>query len=155
MVVDRHDGALKAEHGTGRNMAPFVLREWGDAAYAIMREVKRLVDPDGILNPGVLLNDDPRVHLANLKSLPRIDDEVDRCIECGFCESKCPSRDLTLTPRQRIVIRREQARRARGRRPGGIGGAERRASTTRCSTPARPTGCARRRARSESTPGRW
>jgi D-lactate dehydrogenase len=111
MVVDRHDGALKAEHGTGRNMAPFVLREWGAEAYAIMREVKHLVDPDGILNPGVLLNDDPRVHLLNLKSLPRVEDEVDRCIECGFCESKCPSRDLTLTPRQRIVIRREQARR--------------------------------------------
>ncbi len=111
MVVDRYDGALKAEHGTGRNMAPFLLREWGAEAHAIMREVKRLVDPDGILNPGVLLNDDPRAHLANLKSLPRIEDEVDRCIECGFCESKCPSRDLTLTPRQRIVIRREQARR--------------------------------------------
>jgi D-lactate dehydrogenase len=111
MVVDRYDGALKAEHGTGRNMAPFVLREWGVEAYAIMHEVKRLVDPDGILNPGVLLNDDPRVHLANLKSLPRVEDEIDRCIECGFCESKCPSRDLTLTPRQRIVIRREQARR--------------------------------------------
>ena len=111
MVVDSYDGALKAEHGTGRNMAPFVLREWGAEAYAIMREVKRLVDPDAILNPGVLLNDDPRVHLANLKSLPRVEDEVDRCIECGFCESKCPSRDLTLTPRQRIVIRREQARR--------------------------------------------
>ena len=111
MVVDRYDGALKAEHGTGRNMAPFVQREWGAEAYAIMREVKRLVDPDAILNPGVLLNDDPRVHLANLKSLPRVENEVDRCIECGFCESKCPSRDLTLTPRQRIVIRREQARR--------------------------------------------
>jgi D-lactate dehydrogenase len=111
MVVGRYDGALKAEHGTGRNMAPFVLREWGAEAYAIMGEVKRLIDPDGILNPGVLLNDDPRVHLVNLKSLPRVEDEVDRCIECGFCESKCPSRDLTLTPRQRIVLRREQARR--------------------------------------------
>ena len=111
MVIDRYDGALKAEHGTGRNMAPFVLREWGADAYAIMREVKSLVDPDGILNPGVLLNDDPRVHLANLKSLPRVEDEVDRCIECGFCESKCPSRDLTLTPRQRIAVRRERARR--------------------------------------------
>ncbi len=120
MVVDRYDGALKAEHGTGRNMAPFVLREWGAEAYAIMREVKRLVDPDGILNPGVLLNDDPRVHLANLKSLPRVEDEVDRCIECGFCESKCPSRDLTLTPRQRIVIRRELARRTAAGDAAGV-----------------------------------
>ena len=111
MVVDRYDGALKAEHSTGRNMAPFVEREWGRDAYAIMRALKRLVDPDGILNPGVLLNDDPRAHLTHLKSLPRVEDTVDRCIECGFCESKCPSRDLTLTPRQRIVIRREQARR--------------------------------------------
>jgi D-lactate dehydrogenase len=121
MVVDRYEGALKAEHGTGRNMAPFVLHEWGPEAYSVMREVKRLVDPDGILNPGVLLNDDPRVHLANLKSLPRVEDEVDRCIECGFCESKCPSRDLTLTPRQRIVIRREQSRR---RAAGDTAGAD-------------------------------
>ena len=111
MVVDRYDGALKAEHSTGRNMAPFVEREWGREAYAIMRALKRLIDPCGILNPGVLLNDDPRAHLTNLKSLPRVEETVDRCIECGFCESKCPSRDLTLTPRQRIVIRREQARR--------------------------------------------
>jgi D-lactate dehydrogenase len=111
MVVDRHDGALKAEHGTGRNMAPFVEREWGRDAYAVMREIKSLIDPDGILNPGVLLNDDPRTHLTNLKSLPLVEEEIDRCIECGFCESKCPSRDLTLTPRQRIVLRREQARR--------------------------------------------
>jgi len=115
MVVGRYDGALKAEHGTGRNMAPFVLREWGAGLYEIMKEIKRLIDPDGILSPGVLLNDDARVHLKNLKSLPTVEEEIDRCIECGFCESKCPSRDLTLTPRQRIVLRRERARRqARG-----------------------------------------
>jgi len=35
---------------------------------------------------------------------------VDRCIECGFCEPACPSRRLTLTPRQRIAVRREMAR---------------------------------------------
>jgi D-lactate dehydrogenase len=75
-----------------------------------MREVKRLLDPDGILNPGVLLNDDRRVHVSSLKTLPPIEEEADACIECGFCESRCPSRDLTLSPRHRILVRRERAR---------------------------------------------
>jgi len=110
LVVVRHDGALKAEHGTGRNMAPFVEAEWGPEAYAVMREVKRLLDPLGVLNPGVLLADDPRVHLANIKTIPAVSDEADRCIECGFCEPKCPSRDVTIGPRQRILVLREAAR---------------------------------------------
>ena len=110
LVVGKYDGALKAEHGSGRNMAPFVRTEWGDAAYEAMRRVKGLFDPDGILNPGVLLNDDPRVHLKDLKPLPAVSAAVDACIECGFCEPRCPSRFLTLSPRQRIVVMRESAR---------------------------------------------
>jgi D-lactate dehydrogenase len=110
LVVGRYDGALKAEHGTGRNMAPFVETEWGPEAYAVMTRLKELADPAGLLNPGVLVNGDPRAHLRNLKPIPSVEDEVDRCIECGFCEPQCPSRDLTLTPRQRIVVRREIAR---------------------------------------------
>ena len=110
MVVHRFDGSLKGEHGTGRNMAPFVAMEWGERAYAVMKRVKVLLDPKCMLNPGVLLNDDPRIHLANLKPLPRAHELVDRCTECGFCEPKCPSRNLSFTPRQRIVTRREIAR---------------------------------------------
>ena len=110
LVVRRHDGALKAEHGTGRNMAPFLETEWGADAYAIMSELKKLVDPEGILNPGVIFNENPKVHVADLKTMPEVDEEEDRCIECGFCEPKCPSRDLSMTPRQRIMIRREEAR---------------------------------------------
>jgi D-lactate dehydrogenase len=107
LVVGKFDGAVKAEHGSGRNMAPFVRQEWGEKAYELMRRVKRLLDPDGILNPGVILNDDPRVHLKDLKEMPSISAVADRCIECGFCEPRCPSRELTLSPRQRIIVTRE------------------------------------------------
>jgi D-lactate dehydrogenase len=110
LVGVTYEGSLKAEHGTGRNMAPFVRTEWGDAAYALMRRIKDLADPTGLLGPGVLLNDDPQAHVSMLKSVPLVDPLVDRCIECGYCERVCPSRDLTVTPRQRIVILRELAR---------------------------------------------
>jgi len=108
--VLRYEGALKGEHGTGRNMAPFVGAEWGAAALDVMRRIKALADPDGILNPGVVLTDDPQAHLRHLKTTPSIEPEADRCIECGYCEHVCPSRELTLTPRQRIVVRREMLR---------------------------------------------
>jgi D-lactate dehydrogenase len=110
LVVERYDGALKGEHGTGRNMAPYVETEWGSEAYGVMKRVKELADPENLLNPGVIINADPLAHLRDLKSLPTVEDEVDKCIECGYCEVHCPSRDLTLTPRQRIVVRREMAR---------------------------------------------
>jgi D-lactate dehydrogenase len=110
LVVKKYDGALKAEHGTGRNMAPFVEAEWGPEAKAVMEQLKDLVDPQRLLNPGVILNADPKCHLSDLKPMPGVEEEVDKCIECGYCEPKCPSRELTLTPRQRIVVRREMAR---------------------------------------------
>jgi D-lactate dehydrogenase len=119
LVVQRHDGALKAEHGTGRNMAPFVEAEWGSDALAVMESVKKLADPRGLLNPGVILPASPRAHLDDLKPMPTVEEEVDRCIECGFCEPRCPSRELTLTPRQRIVMRREMARLGADGEPAG------------------------------------
>jgi D-lactate dehydrogenase len=126
MVVDKYDGSLKAEHGTGRNMAPFVELEWGGEAYALMRRIKTLFDPHGLLNPGVVINDDAGAHLKNLKPLPQCDPIVDKCIECGFCEPKCPSAGLTLSPRQRIVGWREIARLEREAPEGAEIGALRR-----------------------------
>ena len=114
LILDKYDGSLKAEHGTGLNMAPYVEREWGQKATELMWRVKELADPDGVLSPGVLLNRDPGVHLRNLKTTPEIEEVATTCVECGFCEPVCPSRHLTTTPRQRIVIRREMARQPSG-----------------------------------------
>jgi D-lactate dehydrogenase len=114
LIVGKYDGSLKAEHGTGINMAPYVEREWGEQATELMWRLKQLADPDGVLNPGVVLNRDPGVHLRNLKTTPQIEESATTCVECGFCEPVCPSRNLTTTPRQRIVLRREMARQPAG-----------------------------------------
>lgn len=109
LVLDAH-GNLKAEHGTGRAMAPYVRQQYGDELYEVMVELKAACDPFGQLNPGVILDEDPQGHLRNIKLTEPVEEEVNRCVECGYCEPVCPSKDLTLTPRQRIVVRRAQAR---------------------------------------------
>jgi D-lactate dehydrogenase len=111
LVAIKYQGSLKAEHGTGRNMAPYVELEWGKDAYELMQKIKVLFDPKGLLNPGVIINDDPLAHVHHLKPMPASDPIVDKCIECGFCEPVCPSRSVTLSPRQRIVLYREIKRR--------------------------------------------
>ena len=109
LVAVEYEGALKAEHGTGRNMAPFVELEWGATAYRLMQEIKALFDPQGILNPNVIITHDKLLHVRDLKPIPAANPLIDKCIECGFCEVMCPSRAITLTPRQRIVANREMA----------------------------------------------
>ncbi|MFT4110298.1 FAD-binding and (Fe-S)-binding domain-containing protein [Propionicimonas sp.] len=106
-LVLANDGSLKAEHGTGRVMSPYVRRQYGDELYEVMVAIKDLFDPTRLLNVGTIITDDPELHLKHIKLPPSIDAEIDRCVECGYCEPVCPSRDLTLTPRQRIALRRE------------------------------------------------
>ncbi len=106
LVLNRYKGALKAEHGTGRAVSPYVEAEWGAEAYKIMKRLKKLLDPDNLLNPDVIITEDKNTHLRHLKIMPTVEEEVDKCVECGFCERRCPSRDYTLTPRERIRVRR-------------------------------------------------
>ncbi len=127
LVVDKYDGSLKAEHGTGRNMAPFVEYEWGEEAFKVMRQIKDLFDPQGILNPGVIFNEDKDCYIKNLKQIPVLEPrdtdvadaykQINKCIECGFCEVNCTSCGFTLSSRTRIVVQREIARRKKSGEP--------------------------------------
>ena len=123
LVVEKYDGSLKAEHGTGRNMAPYVEYEWGTDAYQIMKELKHILDPENLLNPGVIFNDDPECCFKNFKALPLLKPgegapeemyhaytKLNKCIECGFCEVNCVSCGLTLSSRTRIALQREISR---------------------------------------------
>ncbi|MFM7193354.1 MAG: FAD-binding and (Fe-S)-binding domain-containing protein, partial [Bacteroidota bacterium] len=110
LVLDKYQGSLKGEHSTGRAVTPFVETEWGPAAYEVMKRLKRLIDPEVLLNPGIIIGTDPDAYVRHLKVIPAVDPSVDKCIECGFCEKKCPSRDVTLTPRRRIGILRAAER---------------------------------------------
>ncbi|MFE5111292.1 FAD-binding and (Fe-S)-binding domain-containing protein [Streptomyces sp. NPDC056663] len=114
LTVERFDGSLKAEHATGRNIAPFLELEWGPKATELMWRTKQVIDPDGVLAPRIVLDRDPKAHLRGLKTIPEVELIADPCIECGFCEPTCPSEDLTTTPRQRIVLRREMMRQPNG-----------------------------------------
>ncbi|WP_426362688.1 FAD-binding and (Fe-S)-binding domain-containing protein [Streptomyces sp. E-08] len=114
LTVERFDGSLKAEHATGRNIAPFLELEWGTKATDLMWRIKEAVDPAGVLAPRIVLDRDPQAHLRGLKTIPAVERIADPCIECGFCEPTCPSHDLTTTPRQRIVLRREMMRQSDG-----------------------------------------
>ena len=105
-LVLANGGTLKAEHGTGRIMAPFVQRQFGDRLYAMMWEIKRAFDPHNICNPGAVLTTNPNTHVEAMKPDALAEDEVNACVECGFCEVVCPSKFLTVTPRQRIATRR-------------------------------------------------
>ncbi|WP_327712454.1 FAD-binding oxidoreductase [Streptomyces sp. NBC_00464] len=114
LTVERFDGSLKAEHATGRNIAPFLELEWGPRATELMWRTKQIIDPDGVLAPRIVLDRDPKAHLRGLKTIPKVEAVADPCIECGFCEPTCPSHDLTTSPRQRIVLRREMMRQPDG-----------------------------------------
>lgn len=108
LILDNR-GTLKAEHGTGRVMAPYLERQYGPELSSVMLELKQLIDPHAALNPDVIISTDPTIHLKDLKTTPQVEEVVDRCVDCGFCEPVCPSRNYTTTPRQRIAIRRASA----------------------------------------------
>jgi FAD/FMN-containing dehydrogenase/Fe-S oxidoreductase len=110
-LVLEYGGALSGEHGDGLVRGPFMARMFGPVLYEAFRTIKRTFDPQGILNPGKIVDSPPLT--ANLRYGPgyRTPDPptffdysefggvgraVDMCSGLGVCRKKlngtmCPS----------------------------------------------------------------
>jgi len=56
-ATGRHGGSLSHHHGIGRARRDYMKRELGAGGLSLLRTVKQAVDPNGIMNPGVLIPD--------------------------------------------------------------------------------------------------
>ena len=50
------NGTITGEHGVGLAKKAFLKEQLGDASYALLKKVKRALDPDGLLNPGKIFD---------------------------------------------------------------------------------------------------
>ncbi|MBD3168842.1 MAG: FAD-binding protein, partial [candidate division Zixibacteria bacterium] len=100
----RLGGVVSGEHADGRVRSPFLRQVYGDEVYEIFRQIKKILDPHGILNPGVKLTDNRDI-TENIDS-KRLNWN---CSQCGKCVPYCPSfharRSEIYSPRGRIKIR--------------------------------------------------
>jgi glycolate oxidase len=99
----RLKGTLTAEHGTGMAKSPYIKMELGETL-EVMKQIKKALDPNNILNPGKMGFDDslrdiyedfafqPLIERpAEMKSFGEsLDNEIMACIMCGFCRNGCP-----------------------------------------------------------------
>lgn len=100
-------GTISGEHAVGLIRAGFVRRQFGDAYYGLLQEVKKIFDPAGLMNPGKILNDDPDVMFRSLRRERRVlperaksellfkneehELELEQCYGCGLCLGREPA----------------------------------------------------------------
>jgi FAD/FMN-containing dehydrogenase/Fe-S oxidoreductase len=110
-LVLEYGGALSGEHGDGLVRSPFMQRMFGDTLYQAFREIKQTFDPNGILNPGKIVDAPPitsNLRLGATYKTPRLNSHfdfgeygglggaVEMCSGVGACRKKlagtmCPS----------------------------------------------------------------
>ena len=117
----RLKGTLTAEHGTGMAKSPYIKMELGETL-EVMKQIKKALDPNNILNPGKMGFDDSLKDIyekfafqpfverpAGIKSFGEaLDNEIMACIMCGFCRNGCPIYGETLlestNARGRVIL---------------------------------------------------
>ncbi len=103
----RLGGTITGEHGDGVLRAPYLRRQYPDS-YDVMAAVKGALDPDGILNPGVVISGaatfpgDSLRYTNEYVTTGTVFDEpdyramVEHCHGCGTCRDYCPVGSTTL-----------------------------------------------------------
>ncbi|MFQ5588577.1 MAG: FAD-binding and (Fe-S)-binding domain-containing protein, partial [Nitrospiria bacterium] len=97
-VIEHFGGSLCGEHGDGRVRAEFLKKLYGPELYALFKSVKRIFDPDHILNPGIKISETPFTENIDLHRLSK------KCATCAKCNAVCPVYD----------VEREESNAARG-----------------------------------------
>jgi anaerobic glycerol-3-phosphate dehydrogenase C subunit len=105
-------GSISGEHAVGLARAAFIRKQYGGEYYELLCKIKKIFDPEGLLNPGKILNDDPDIMVKNLRRLNKVlpertksdllfdkdelELEIEQCYGCGLCLSR--ESDLRMCP---------------------------------------------------------
>lgn len=102
-LVVKYKGSLSAEHGDGRLRTSFLPKTF-PKLIPLFKEIKNLFDPEGIMNPGIMIQTKPQKWNENLRYSPLYDyvetssrldtvkwrEEIEKCHGCGTCREYCP-----------------------------------------------------------------
>ncbi len=104
-------GTVTGEHGIGKVKTPYLELEHGSDVVELMCHIKKLFDPNMILNPGVGKGDNRPFPTS--KSIRQLKNQpgkilVFNCMRCGFCNVICPSKvhykSEAYSPRGRLSL---------------------------------------------------
>ncbi len=88
VVLETFGGSICGEHGDGRIRAEMVRPMFGDELYQVFVEVKRMLDPHGVMNPGVKISQESFTEHIDFERLAK------PCATCAKCNAVCPVYDV-------------------------------------------------------------
>ncbi len=119
-LVMQHGGSLSGEHGDGLARSEWLPRLFGPAIYQAFREIKQVADPNGLMNPGKIVDAPPMDQQLRYQQRERVElptvmldysrqggiaQHVELCSGTGVCRktssgTMCPSYRATLDEKE-------------------------------------------------------